>query len=173
MSSVNNAMINANLSNTGSIGHAGQAALMTAVASKDKGSIGNRTNYLAEQTKENFKTALKQDAVVIGGTAVTAGATIVTKNSKTVQNLLTKGFVAIKNSKFGDGVKEMAKEVKPYLSKAVGYVKNLPGPAKAVLAAGTIITALASERIYHNHIAKSGQIDQKYTDKAKMEKTLA
>ena len=109
---------------------------------------------------------MKQDVVALGGVAATGAATVATANSKALQNAVTnigKGIMGTKT----------VTQLKNFFSPAAGWVKALPKPAKAVLAAGLIATTAIITHIQNKHLIKTGQIDQKYTDKAKAEKLLA
>ena len=138
--------------------------------SDDKGSVGNRIEYTGKQTWNFYKNLWKVNADTFVGMAATVGATAAVAKSKTAQNVLTKGFQALKNSNF---VKEISKEVTPYAKKGLTMLKALPGPAKAVLAVGTILTTFAVNRTQNKMLVKAGQIDQEYTDKAKLQQQLS
>lgn len=135
----------------------------------DKGALANKIEYVNEEMKNFRNYALKSGLTMVGGTAVTAAATVGVKNSKTAQDVLSKVGNAIKESKFAKNISE---ELKPLGEKLVSGFKNLPKPAKAVLFAGAAITSLILSRQDRQMVFKSGQIEQEYTDKAKMDKIL-
>ena len=138
----------------------------------NKGSFGNRMQCAGEQYVNMKKGLVKDELTLAAGGAATIAATAGVAKSKSAQNILTKGFESIKNTKFGKVCADLASEATPYVKKGVDWVKNLPKPAKAVLAAGTAITALFLSNNDYKTGIKAGQIDQKYTDKAKLEKVL-
>ena len=143
----------------------------------DKGSVGNRIEYTGKQTWNFYKNLWKAKADTFVGLGTTAALTAGVAKSKTAQNILTKGFQALKNSNFGKEIgKEitpLVAEVAPFAKKGLSILKALPGPAKAVLAVGTILTTFAINRTQNKMLVKAGQIDQEYTDKAKLQKQLS
>lgn len=139
----------------------------------EKGSIGNRIEHGAKQYLNLRKTIIKDEFALAGGIAATAGATALTAKSKTVQSFLSKGAKAISNKlKCSDTIKDIASEVTPYLKKGAEMFKALPTPAKAVLGAGLVLTSIVANQVHAKGIYEAGKIDQEYTDKAKLQKTL-
>ena len=154
------------------------------LVSKDKGSFGNRMNCAGSQALNTAATAAAATAVIAGAgyavkhsdklTAVTNKGMEVfnkIKNSKIAQKtgtclkkvnasgLLNKHFAGVKNSKFVQGT---ANSIKNLSTKVSNVFKSLPK-------GGKIGVAVALGAILLNGIYRSGQIDQKYTDRAKME----
>ena len=140
---------------------------------ESKGSIGNQIECTNEQVKEFNKYRTKTGLTMAGGVAVTAGATAAVAKSKTLQNGINKFMGRIgeelSNSKT---FKEIGDFCKPLASKAADTFKNLPKPAKAVLIAGGTLVGLITNAQANNAQFKAGQIDQKYTDKAKLDNLL-
>ena len=140
---------------------------------QNKGSIGNRMEYAGKQTWNYYKNMWKAEADAFVGLGATAALTAGVAKSKTTQNILTKGFQALKNTGFAKEMGKMAAEFAPYAKKALVTLKALPGPAKAVLAAGAILTSIAVNRNQNKMMYQAGKIDQEYTDKAKLQKQLS
>ena len=155
----------------------GMAEKNLGLRTDDKGSVGNRIEYTGKQTWNFYKNLWKAKADTFVGMAATAGATAAVAKSKTAQNVLTSCFQALKNSNFAKEIhKEVAPlvaEVAPFAKKGLTMLKALPGPAKAVLAVGTILTTFAINRTQNKMLVKAGQIDQEYTDKAKLQQQLS
>ena len=117
--------------------------------------------YVAKQTSNLLKTEIKDRLIVTGGVAATAGTAALVTKSKVLQNVI---------SKFGKKISSTStfNELKDIATKGLNKFKSLPGPAKAVVAVGTVITALAA---YSNRIkgAKNiGKTEQEYQDKSKI-----
>lgn len=144
---------------------------------EDKGSIGNRLEYAVKQGFGLRATMVKDSFATTAGIAASVGAAAAVAKSKTAQNILTKGFQAAKNSSAGQKVvtalKDIAATAAPYAKKALGWFKALPAPAKAVLAAGVVLTGIVSNNIRTKGIYNAGKLDQEYTDKAKLQKQLS
>lgn len=142
-------------------------APISSVVSKDKGDFSNRMNCAGAQIKNNVST-LAQDVVVIGGAA--AGTAVATKNAK-LTTKIAKGFDKIvKRLAHGCNRFKFSKNV---TNINTGWVrKNLARLSpKAKVAIAFALPALAAVGfITQKHIYKMGQIDQKYTDKAALEK---
>ena len=79
----------------------------------------------------------------------------------------------IASTNFGKQAAKFASNLKPYVQKATGWLKALPKPAKIVLATGAALTAIVSGAINARTNYDAGKIDQKYTDKAKLEKSTS
>lgn len=136
---------------------------------ESKGSRGNRVDCMSEELKEFNKYQVKTGLTMAGGVATTAAATVVVaKSSKAQEAIKNFGKKIIEN----EGVQNFVSNLKPLASKAATVIKNLPGPAKAVLAAGTALTGLILSNHTRQVDRKMGQIDQKYTDKAKVQNIL-
>lgn len=148
---------------------------LSPLVSKEKGSVGNRMDCAGAHLKNNA-TTLAQTAAV-GATAY--GATRAVANNMFGFGGITRGLAKT----FDYAMKGLGKLTKnPDLTKQVteklakwtapnGFTKSkVPGiKALAVIAA---VTLPALGYIAHNHSYKAGQIDQKYTDKAQLQKTL-
>jgi len=153
-----------------------------ATLKNSKGSIGNRLEYSAQQVKNFRKGQYKMAGAQVVGAAATIGATGLVAKSKSAQQFIKNGFNKLKDSSF---VKKAASEVKNFMASPEGKkigsflkgatekVAKLPGPAKAVLAAGTVLTGIVVKGIQNKTLMDAGRIDQKYTDKAKVEKFFA
>lgn len=140
----------------------------------DKGDISNRTRCAGAQIKNNVQT-LAQDVVVIGGAG--AAAYGIGKNAKWTQKL-AKFFDKTVN-KLLPGKKKnvtlIGESGKPFKtfeihkSKLAQKLLNMTSKGKvATMIALPVLAALSF--INGKHLYKMGQIDQRYTDKAKLEK---
>ena len=142
-------------------------------ANNDKGSIGNRIEHSVEQTKNSLKTQFKDQFVSMAGVAGSIGAaaavSAAVSKSKTAQNFISKYISKVKNS---NAVKNTIEELTPYIKKGADKFKALPTPAKVVLGIGLVLTTAASNLIRAKGIYDAGKIDQKYTDRAKLQQTL-
>ncbi len=131
--------------------------------SKDKGDFSNRAQCAGAQIGNTVKTAA-QDAVVIGG--MVAGGKAIQKSkgfTNGINKMLTSVLKPFKNnSKLNIVVTEFKTKVAPKL-------KSLSAPQLRAAAVIGGLGALALGYIHNKHIYKMGQIDQKYTDKAKIE----
>ena len=128
-----------------------------AVFTSNKGDFSNRMECSRELIKNNAKTTVG----LAGAVAATSGtAYALTKNDKLVKAIAT----PIKN--FG---KWLTKEI-PMSNKLVRELKALGKNPKAV-AMGAVIAGGAAviNAILTKSVYRAGQIDQKYTDKAKLE----
>ncbi len=92
------------------------------------------------------------------------GLTEKIKNPKTILSA-GKGKIKDLASKFTSKFK--GESVKELLKKGVNKVKNLPGPAKAVLAIGAAITAIFISKNHNKATYNAGKIEQKYEDMSK------
>lgn len=136
---------------------------------ESKGSAGNKIDCMNEELKEFRKYQVKTGLGMAGGVATTAAATaVVARSSKAQEAIKNFGKKIMQN----ESVQNTLETLKPLASKAIKAVKNLPGPAKAVLAAGTALTGLSLSTHARQTVYKMGQIDQKYTDKAKVQNIL-
>lgn len=114
----------------------------------DKGDISNRTKCAGAQLKNNLTTAVASTAVGIAGGA---GILYATKSPRRL----------VKIAQFFDKV---ASKILP---KGVN-LKNISKKSKVAMAIGLPLIAVTSF-ISGRHLYKMGQIDQKYTDKARLE----
>ena len=131
--------------------------------SKDKGDFSNRVQCTGAQIGNTIQTAA-QDAVVIGG--MVAGGKAIQK-SKGFTNALDKMFnTALKPFKNNPRMRVAVNEFK---AKVLPKLKSLSAPQLRAAAVVGGLGALALGYIHNKHIYKMGQIDQKYTDKAKIE----
>ena len=149
------------------------AEKMTGIDLKNKGTVGNRIDNRIEHSKNLLKSELKADAVLLTGGALSVGAAAGVSKSKTLQDGLAHGFKKIANTNFGESfakaLKQTGNDLAPYAEKAIDWVVELPKPAKAVFVAGTFLTSAALRLVNNKYFVKMGQIDQKYTDRAKMQ----
>ena len=130
-----------------------------------KGSLGNRIDYANEQTKNAASGALKSAAA---GTVV-AGGTVVASNSKTVNKAVDKLVDVVKNS---DKFKELAPKAGEFLKSVADGIKSLPTSTKIIAGTGIVLAGIVGRFIDTQTAFKSGQIDQKYTDKAQLQEIL-
>lgn len=121
------------------------------MVSKDKGDFSNRTRCAGRQLANNASTMAQ--VAVVGGGAFAAGK-LITKSAKAT----------------AAGVKVFDKliSVLPKNANFVQKLMKLPGAAK-VAALVALPALLLVGYIRDKHIYKMGQIDQNYTDKAKIE----
>lgn len=143
----------------------GTPAIKQVLASKDKGSFGNKINCVGEQTKNCISTAAKGALV---GTAIGVG-TQAAMNSKTINKIADKGVQALKNNKTIQNIAEIGAEV---LKGGVEAFKKLPASTKLIGAVGVGISLIATHVLNQQHAFRAGQIDQEYTDKAKFENLI-
>lgn len=154
------------------------------LVSKNKGSIGNRMDCAGEHIK-NTATATVQSAAV--GVATYGATRAVANNMSGLYGLtktLAKGFDAAmdvigKIIKKPDLAAKTTARIENFLSKfapkpvngqAIKTISKAPGVKALAVIASIALPVLAY--IQHNHSYKAGQIDQKYTDKAQLQKTL-
>lgn len=135
------------------------------LADKNKGSLGNKIDCAKEQTKNTATTALKGSAAAVGIGAAT-GAMI---KSKSVNNIVVKGVNALKKTQVFE---KYAPKAKDLTKKGLDAFKKLPGSAKIIAGVGIGLAAITGYALDKSHSFKAGQIDQKYTDKAQLQKTL-
>lgn len=165
--------------------------VMTAqVLARDKGSLGNRVNHAGSQFLNAAVTGGLAAGTVAGGIYLNNHTDKVTKfmNNKYVKktgNIFTKLLNKVKSSKVAQYIKGKAKglfnelkntkvfskmsgwgtKIADICKKALNSVKSMPKTGKFAL-----LGALAL--ILTRGIYKSGQIEQKYTDRAKMEQNF-
>ena len=131
----------------------------------DKGDLSNRAKCAGAQLKNNIAT-LAQDTVVIGGAA--GGIALAAKNKK-FANIIANGVRKVANffKPLGKQIKKTTMSI-PF-KRALVKFKNLPGASKIAIGGIATLGMAALSFIGCKHIYKMGQIDQKYTDKAKLE----
>lgn len=158
--------------------------VISSLASKEKGTMGNKVDCAGSQLKNNAVTTLQTGAVIGGAAGAAYG---VSKNANMAKGA-AKVFDTLVNG-FGRlmGKKDLAKQLNQKILKNAS--KNLvkdnanfgPKMLKSISNSirkgkGAILIALATlpvlSYISHKHSYKMGQIDQKYTDKAQLQKTL-
>ena len=119
--------------------------MLTPYYSNEKGDIANRIQCAAEQTKNATVTGIQAGAVIGATTAL--------------------GYIAKKCPKvaefLGKGIGK-ALELLPGKTKIISAVKN--ASPKTLAPAAALLSYVLSKGIY-----QTGQIDQKYTDAAKVE----
>jgi len=133
------------------------AATMTA---KDKGSFGNRVDCAWAHTVNNVKYTAKGAATLAAGGAAAYGihklpASALTQLNKLSNSGLNNAANAVKGGKLGDA-----------FSKVLTKLANTSGKTKALALIGTL-TAATMLYLTRAQAFKAGQIDQKYTDRAK------
>ena len=136
-----------------------------ALTDKTKGSIGNRIDCAKEQTINTVKTNAKGVAVALGLGTATGLASTSNHANKFVQ-------VALDKLKQTDTYKTFAPKAKEFVTKGADAFKKLPGSTKAIALVGGGLALLSSYIIDKQHSFKAGQIDQKYTDKAELQKIV-
>lgn len=121
--------------------------IIGSIAAPNKGDFSNRMQCAGAQMKESLKTGLAAGAVGIGGAAVVKH---VAKNPRRM----------VKVAQLFDKV------VEKFLPHA--NLKKIGKKSKVAMAIGVPLAVLTLA-ISGNHCFRAGQIDQKYTDKAKIE----
>lgn len=147
---------------------------IASLVGKDKGDISNRGQCAGSQILNNVKT-LAADTVVIGGAAATATAA---KRSPKFMQKLANGFdkmvkalhpVKKRNVNLIGESGKVFKTFEVSRGQKAEKLLKMASKNKAIAMIALPATMLISYFTYKN-IYKSGQIDQKYTDKAKIEK---
>lgn len=141
------------------------------LVSKDKGDVSNRVRCSGAQLFNNASTA--GQLALVGGGTYALGKTIVkhpdSKVVKVIGNAYAKFINAIANSKIGAKFVESVKKVYLKLPQILDKCNKLPMKARGAIAALVLSAMLVTGFIAKNHVYKTGQIDQKYTDQAKLE----
>lgn len=158
------------------------------LVSKDKGSLGNRVNCVGSQALNAAVTGSLAAGTLAGGIYLSkhtdkinnfVNSTAVKQTKKGAQNAInwlkqTKPVQYVKNKlapfiqelgnkKMFKSIGKWAKQVKDFITNGVKAIEKLPTKGKYAIL-GTLGLLLAGG------IYKSGQIDQKYTNRAEMEK---
>ncbi|MBQ7450875.1 hypothetical protein IJS77_05595 [bacterium] len=129
---------------------------ITPLFSSEKGDMSNRLNCAGAQIKNNIK-ALAEDTVVIGGTVAAGYA------AKKIPGLAK--VLAAPVQWFADGVKAICS--KPFFQKVGNFISGMSKTNKAIALISLIgLSTLAY--VGRKHAYKAGQIDQLYTDRAKL-----
>lgn len=166
------------------------------LVSSDKGSFGNRVNCAGSQAWNAFETGATVGATVVvtdyavkhkdqfsklyNGTKEVAHMAVDSKvgqkatsylkglGTKIKETTLFKDaakFISNMQGKFKPIAKKVSSFLTPYVKMAKNAFNKLPKSGKVAFVAAIGLALL-------NGIYKSGQIDQKYTDRAKMEKNM-
>lgn len=160
--------------------------VLTSVCSKEKGSAKNRTKCAGSHIKNsvitNLETTALTGAAVGTGyyltktpTAMNAVGNNINKGVSWVTNKLgLKTYEWVKgpasraaNGRFKPGVKTLVTKDLPFVKK----ILNASAKTKAFAAIAALALPVLAY-ITHKHAYKAGQIDQKYTDKAVMQKAI-
>lgn len=173
-----------------------QLTTVAPLVSKDKGSFGNRINCAGAQLGNAVATtAGVAGTVLVADTLVSNSAKIKTFADKVAQKLsgvklpqfvktgikkgatiLEKSLNALKGTKVGkyvaDQINKATPFIKTFVTKAITAVQKAVSMFNKLPKGGKIALVGTLAMIVLNGIYKSGQIDQKYTDRAKMEKNL-
>ena len=123
-----------------------------AMVAKDKGDFSNRVKCAGEQALNNFKHNAMNTALIVGGAVAT---------KKVLNNADATAKAVRLFDKGAQFVNKFAPAVAKKLAKIPGKFKVIGLIAAPIAAAVTYITSKA--------LYKCGQIDQKYTDRAKIE----
>ncbi len=129
--------------------------------------LKDRFNYTIKSTVNTKKTIAKDVLVTTAGVGATLGAATLVKNTPAAQKVLKDGYNWVVKTKPGTAVKGLADKAMPYVTKGYKWVKNLPAPAKAVMAAGLAITAFIAGVIKNKGVYNAGKIDQEFKDISK------
>ncbi len=134
---------------------------LSPIVSRDKGSMGNRLDCAAEQFVNNSTNLLKAGAVAGGAAGVTYAAAKSGKFANVVINGLKQVRTLMQKNKH-------TAKIANHITKALSH---LPKAGKI----GVIAAALAIPVVNylgHKNSYEAGQIDQKYTDRANLQKTI-
>ena len=143
--------------------HAVLGGPVASMVAKDKGDISNRAQCAKEQLVNNVKT-LAADTVVLSGVG---GATALAVKKP---NKLAKIYDGIRNSMNFHRADGKFDKVKNYIDDIMRKCKTPKAKAAALLATFVVLPAMGLiSYINHRHSYREGQIDQKYTDKARLE----
>ncbi len=174
---------------TNYVAHVALGPAVSSMVAKDKGDVSNRANCAKEQLGNNIKT-LAADTVVlssVGGAAVLADKNA-NKLEKLFDNIVNKFNLKRKPPRsraektidgFSKTVNKSKLIKKPTFKSRmrdniINLVEKCKTPkAKAAALFATFVALPAMgliSYINHRHSYREGQIDQKYTDKAKLEK---
>lgn len=135
--------------------HAVCGPVIGSLVAKDKGDASNRTKCAGTQLVNNVKT-MGQTALVGGGVYAAARTFAKHPNTKVVQA----------GAKIFNKIIDVIKL--PKSSSFVNKLLTMPSYAKA-LALVALPAVMLVNYIGAKHLYKMGQIDQKYTDQAKIE----
>lgn len=166
------------------------------LVSSDKGSIGNRINCAGAQ----YLNALGTTAGVVGTVAGTEYLVNNSDKIKTfaekidatlaktklpafvktgvnkIADYASKAFNNLRTSKIGQHISQGIQKIKPFLDKTIKAISKFSNTTMNLInklpKGGKIALVATLATIVLNGIYKSGQIDQKYTDRAKMEKNM-
>ncbi len=161
------------------------------LVAKDKGSFGNRVNCAGAQYLNGVVTAAGTVGTVAGAEYLVNNGSKVKgfmnkvvsklKSSKVLQktadkitNFVKTGWTKLKGTKVGSMLANVANMCKAILSKTAPAIKKFAHNTKNLFTklpkGGKFALGATLLYIIGRGIFKSGQIDQKYTDRAKMEK---
>ena len=145
---------------------------MNAINATLKSAINNPDANLSERlgnTKEQLTNAVKTNLKTTGATLAIGAGTVAAVKSKSANKVVSSLMSKVANSKT---FKELAPKATELIKTATTKFKNLPGSAKVIAAAGTALAAIAAYQISNDGAYKSGEINQKYTDKIELRKKL-
>ena len=161
----------------------GTLTTVAPLVSKDKGSMGNRINCAGSQLLNAAGTtagvvgtvyaadfAVKHCGGLAKGLQNLGTKFLDIKLPDSVRNFLTNGVTKLLDSSLIKKLGNLIGKAKPLFEKGQGFITKtkdlfakMPKGGKYALGAALLLTVL-------NGVYKSGQIDQKHTDRAKMEK---
>ncbi len=122
--------------------------------------------------QNNCKTICKDVVTIAGGAAAAAGVTKAVASSKVLQKAITSAAALFKTC-IKDFTKiSIVEKALPFVTKAAGFLKALPGPAKI---AGVVIAIITLGLLKINHDKKNfnnGKVVQEGIDKSKLENIL-
>ena len=145
--------------------HAVLGPAVSSMVAKDKGDISNRAQCAKDQLVNNVKTLAADTVVLSGAAGVTALAgKKPTKFAALFDKLNKKLAKWTPKNKIGESYKNAFKKI-------ASKCKNPKAKAAALVATFVALPAMGLiSYINHRHSYREGQIDQKYTDKARLEK---
>ena len=132
-----------------------------------KGSVGNRVDCAGAHIKNNFKSGLQYSAT---GAALMGTVYAAAKNPKAFDKAATKftGFLSKNLVRLSNQLSKQPM-LKLFSKECSALASKMTNPNAILVGAILGATALVTNYITRNHAYKAGQIDQKYTDKAKLQ----
>lgn len=143
---------------------------MNAINTSFKSAINNPNANLSERfgnTKEQLTNAVKTNLKTTGATLAIGAGTVAAAKSKSANKVVSSLMSKVANS---ETFKKLAPKATELIKKAATKFKNLPGSAKVLAAAGTALAGITAYQISKDGAYKSGEINQKYTDRIELRK---
>lgn len=138
---------------------------VAALTKKENGTPSNRAACAGAHLKNDFKTALKAEAVAYAS----IGAVVLTHKIPAVSTFVEKSASKLAKTKIGKHIGKVASSM--LSQETISKIKGLPTPVK-LAAAIAVPTLSAISIITTKGIYNAGKIDQKYEDKAQLNKLV-